>query len=44
MNEMRLEHNQIGKNLSFTEWRKSYPNGTKLKWNIVKGMMNKTRP
>jgi hypothetical protein len=40
MNEMRLERNEI---LSLTEWRKSRPNGTRLKQNDTKGMLNETR-
>jgi hypothetical protein len=40
---MRLEQNEIGKNLSLTERRKSCPNGTRLKKNETKGMLNKMR-
>jgi hypothetical protein len=36
MNEMRLARNEIGKNLSLTERRKSHPNGMRLKWNKMK--------
>jgi hypothetical protein len=43
MNETRLEQNEIGKNLSFIEWRKSHPNGTRLKHKETKGMLNEMR-
>jgi hypothetical protein len=33
---MRLAMDEIGKNLSLTEWRKSHPNGMRLKWNKMK--------
>jgi hypothetical protein len=40
---MRLEQNEIGKNLSLNEWRKSCPNSTRLEKNDTKGMLNKMR-
>jgi len=40
---MRLKQNEIGKNLCLTEWRKSCPNSTRLKWNETKGLMNEMR-
>jgi len=43
MNKARLKQNKVAKNLSLTEWRKSRPNGTRLKQNKTKGMMNETR-
>jgi hypothetical protein len=43
MNKMRLEQNEIGKNLSHSELRKSCPNGTRLIRNETKGAMNEMR-
>jgi hypothetical protein len=40
---MRLERNEIGKNSSLNEWRKSCPNGTRLIRNETKGAMNEMR-
>jgi hypothetical protein len=43
MNETRLEQNEIGKNLSLTEQRKSCQYGMRLNRNKTKGMLNETR-
>jgi hypothetical protein len=43
MKEMRLKRNEIGKNLSLTEWTKSHLNSMRLKWNDTKGLMNGMR-
>jgi len=40
---MRLEQKKIGKNLSFTEWRKSCLDSLRLKQNETKGMLNEMR-